>query len=106
MSESCNNNDNSENEDSNYVNQSIWKQCTDYENVNMKETNIEQMVTVRSNNVKVKTVTDITAVNTSTITVGHAENINIHNITFVQFINVKEEKPPKESDKKTKTWPL
>ncbi|VDI08301.1 Hypothetical predicted protein [Mytilus galloprovincialis] len=88
--------------DNYYENKSNGMKYTDYENVNYKETDIGTMVAVRSNNVKVKTVNQFTAVNTSTINIDHAEYINI--TTVVQFVNVKAEKSAKESDKNSNTW--
>ncbi|CAC5358609.1 unnamed protein product [Mytilus coruscus] len=100
----CNNYENVENEDCNFINQSQINNCTIYENIKLNVNTIEKVVNVQSKSVNAKTVNEFTAVNTRTIIIDHAENMNIHNVTNVHFINVNVEKPAKESDKKSNTW--
>lgn len=97
--------ENLKSEDNFYVNRSNGIKYSDYENVNIKETDIGKMVTVLSKNVNVKTVNELIAGNTSTMNIDHVENMVINNTTTIQFGNAKIDKPRKESDKKSHTWP-
>ncbi|XP_063406547.1 uncharacterized protein LOC134690505 isoform X2 [Mytilus trossulus] len=98
--------ENLKSEDNFYVNRSNGMMYSDYENVNIKETDIGKMVTVLSKNVIVKTVNELIAGNTSSMNIDHVENMVINNTTTIQFVNAKFDKPTKESDKKSHTWPL
>lgn len=97
--------ENLESQDNFYVNKSKGIKYSDYENVNIKETDIGKMVTVLSKNLKVTNVNELIAGNTSTINIDHVENMIINNTTTIQFVAAKIEKPTKESDKKSFTWP-
>ncbi|CAC5365260.1 unnamed protein product [Mytilus coruscus] len=63
-----------ENEDNYYVNQLPLNNFTDYENTKFSVNATEKVVAVFSNCVTPKNVNDMTAVNTNTINVNHAEN--------------------------------
>ncbi|VDH97614.1 Hypothetical predicted protein [Mytilus galloprovincialis] len=86
-----------------YVNQSPLNNFNDYENTKFNVITTEKVVAGHSNCVNVKSVNDMTAVNTNTINVHHAENVCVQNTTHVHFLDDKDSKS-KKVDKKAKTW--